>query len=73
MLTPEPQVLHLAAWWGHVELIRALVALGGNVTGLDDSGFTPLHYASMTGRERERERESKRERERERERASERE
>ena len=65
MMTYEPQVLHLAAWWGHVELIRALVALGGNVTGLDDSGFTPLHYASMTGREREKERKREIEGERE--------
>ena len=45
-------LLHLAAWWGHVDMMAALVERGANASGVDGIGFTPLHYAAMTGRER---------------------
>lgn len=41
--------LHVAAIYGHVEVIQFLVSVGGNPDIADQHGWTPLHCASIAG------------------------
>ncbi|XP_028175546.1 oxysterol-binding protein-related protein 1-like [Ostrinia furnacalis] len=43
--------LHLASYFGHVEVVRALLEAGANVDAINDTGDTPLHKACFTGNE----------------------
>ncbi|XP_063824793.1 oxysterol-binding protein-related protein 1-like [Ostrinia nubilalis] len=43
--------LHLASYFGHVEVVRALMEAGANVDAINDTGDTPLHKACFTGNE----------------------
>lgn len=39
--------LHLAAWHGHAETVRALLEMGAIRDRPTRTGFTPLHYVSL--------------------------
>ena len=41
--------LHAASREGHVEVVDLLIRAGGDVNKQNESGFTPLHYASANG------------------------
>jgi ankyrin repeat protein len=41
--------MHVAAWEKHVEAIKLLVTLGGDVNGRDGEGGTPMHVATWEG------------------------
>nr|QLI56440.1 ankyrin repeat protein [Coriandrum sativum] len=41
--------LHVAAIYGHVEVIQFVVSVGGNPDIADQHGWTPLHCASIAG------------------------
>ena len=41
--------LHRAAWEGHADAIKALVAAGASVEAQDDTKRTPLHIAARRG------------------------
>ncbi|KAL8148991.1 protein VAPYRIN-LIKE-like [Apium graveolens] len=41
--------LHVAAIYGHVEVLQFLVSLGSNPDTADHHGWTPLHCASIAG------------------------
>ncbi|KAI9798056.1 MAG: hypothetical protein M1825_005655 [Sarcosagium campestre] len=41
--------LHLAAYHGHAEIIRALLSHGANIEARDEDGMTPLLVASQMG------------------------
>jgi ankyrin repeat protein len=43
----EKTTLHLAAIFGEVEDVRALIESGADVNTADHEGYTPLHLASM--------------------------
>lgn len=40
--------LHAAASWGHAEILRYLVAKGGNINTVDGDGETPLFVVETT-------------------------
>lgn len=42
--------LHLGAEWGHLEVVKVLLAAKVTVDPLDDSGWTPLHLAAWDGK-----------------------
>eukprot|EP01046_Picozoa_sp_COSAG06_P015952 COSAG06_NODE_1039_length_10995_cov_47.088106_11_plen_791_part_00 len=42
-------VLHLAAYWGHVDAVRRLVKQGAPLDLTDDGGCTPLHLSAEKG------------------------
>ena len=42
--------LHIAAYMGHADIIRMLLAYGASVDGEDESLRTPLHHAAAEGR-----------------------
>ena len=42
--------LHWASFRGHVEVVRALLKHGADVTAQNEDGMTPLHWASRKGR-----------------------
>ena len=48
-LAQEPTPLHLAAWQGQTEIIRALLAAGANIETQDEDQRTPLHMAARNG------------------------
>lgn len=37
--------IHLAAWFGHLEILALLIDFGANVNVTNSSGYTPLHVA----------------------------
>jgi ankyrin repeat protein len=41
--------LHHAVIDGHLEIVRSLLAAGGDVTVQDKAGWTPLHFAAQRG------------------------
>jgi len=41
--------LHFAAHFGHVEMVRRLLAAGANAAAVDSHGHTALHYAAHEG------------------------
>ncbi|KAL1816618.1 hypothetical protein ACET3Z_019192 [Daucus carota] len=41
--------LHVAAIYGHVEVLQFLVSLGSDPDAADQNGWTPLHCASIAG------------------------
>ncbi|CAB3241146.1 unnamed protein product [Arctia plantaginis] len=43
--------LHLATYFGHTEVVRALLEAGANVDEVNDTGDTALHKASFIGNE----------------------
>jgi ankyrin repeat protein len=43
------QPLHLAAWWGHTETVRRLLAHGADPISPDAEGKTPLMRAEQRG------------------------
>ena len=42
--------MHLGAEWGHLEVVKVLLAARVTVDPLDDSGWTPLHLAAWDGK-----------------------
>lgn len=42
-------VLHYAAWYGEIAMIRALIQQGANLNAQDNNGFTPLDLALHVG------------------------
>ena len=42
--------LHIAAYFGHLEISRFLIDRGASVDGVDDHLWTPLHFAAKEGR-----------------------
>ena len=44
-----PQPLFNACMWGHVDVVRVLLAAGSNVNRGDSSGNTPLMMATKDG------------------------
>lgn len=44
-LAPHSTALHVAAWLGHHDVVRTLIAAGANVHALDARGRTPLQFA----------------------------
>ena len=42
--------LHIAAYFGHLEISRFLIDQGASVDGVDDQLWTPLHFAAKEGR-----------------------
>ena len=45
-----PLILDRVARSGHLEVVTALIAGGGNVTAADKQGKTPLHSAALSVR-----------------------
>jgi ankyrin repeat protein len=45
----EKERLHRAAQGGDVEEVRYLIANGAPLNTFDEIGFTPLHYAAVSG------------------------
>ncbi|XP_059051271.1 oxysterol-binding protein-related protein 1-like [Achroia grisella] len=43
--------LHLATYFGHVDVVEALLEAGANVDEVNETGDTPLHKASFIGNE----------------------
>ncbi|XP_037867031.2 oxysterol-binding protein-related protein 1 isoform X1 [Bombyx mori] len=43
--------LHLATYFGHVDVVKALIDAGANVDEVNDTGDTALHKASFVGNE----------------------
>uniref|UniRef100_A0A8C5PEM3 Uncharacterized protein n=1 Tax=Leptobrachium leishanense TaxID=445787 RepID=A0A8C5PEM3_9ANUR len=43
--------LHLACYFGHVQVVEDLLKAGADVNVLNDMGDTPLHKAAFTGRQ----------------------
>jgi ankyrin repeat protein len=41
--------LHVAAWFGRVEIVRMLIDAGADVNLQDTDGWAPLHWAAMRG------------------------
>ena len=41
--------LHLAARYGHKEIVEYLVEKGADVNAKDKEGWTPLHFAAQEG------------------------
>jgi len=41
--------LHGACWFGHLEIIRALLYAGADPEAKNEIGYTPLHWACMEG------------------------
>ena len=41
--------MHQAASEGHVQCLKALIEAGGNVTGVDRRGHTPIDLAKLWG------------------------
>lgn len=41
--------IHLAATFGHTEMITVLIGQGANINVTDKTGWTALHYASLKG------------------------
>ena len=39
--------LHLASYYGHVEILESLVRARARVNLADSDGYSPLHYAAM--------------------------
>ncbi|KAJ6223665.1 hypothetical protein RDWZM_002210 [Blomia tropicalis] len=44
--------LHLAAYFGHIEVVESLLNAGAEVDVQNEEGDTPLHRAAYTGRDR---------------------
>ncbi|XP_066917849.1 oxysterol-binding protein-related protein 1-like [Clytia hemisphaerica] len=42
--------LHLAAYFGHIDVVEELLSRGSSVNGINGMGDTPLHRAAFTGR-----------------------
>ncbi|KAM0796420.1 ankyrin repeat-containing domain protein [Usnea florida] len=42
--------LHIAAYFGHLEISRFLIDHGASIDGVDDHFWTPLHFAAKEGR-----------------------
>ena len=49
LLLPPIQPLFNACMWGHVDVVRVLLAAGSNVNRGDSSGNTPLMMATKDG------------------------
>jgi ankyrin repeat protein len=47
---PSGQAISEAITFGHTDVVRALVAAGGDVTGVDSTGINLLHWAAITNR-----------------------
>jgi ankyrin repeat protein len=45
------QALHLAAKGGNREVTEAVLSAGAHVNAVDKDGFTPLHWAAVSGDE----------------------
>jgi N-acyl-D-amino-acid deacylase len=48
--TPSGQAISEAITFGHTDVVRALVAAGGDATGVDGTGINLLHWAAITNR-----------------------
>ena len=42
--------LHIAAWSGHLEIVKILLAAGANVNHVDHDGFSPVNSAAGAGK-----------------------
>ena len=47
-----PLILDCVVEKGHTEIVKALLAAGGNVNAADKRGETPLHWATLSTRAR---------------------
>ena len=47
-----PLILDCVAYYGHTEIVTALIAGGGNVNAADKDGWTPLHFGALSTRAR---------------------
>lgn len=43
--------MHLAAWYGHHRIIQLLLGAGAHIDAQRNGGYTPLHLASLWGKE----------------------
>ena len=41
--------MHIAAYFGHVEIVKLLLERGANPNAKNNIGRTPLHYAAQEG------------------------
>ncbi|MBL8992542.1 MAG: ankyrin repeat domain-containing protein, partial [Spirochaetia bacterium] len=46
----ERSLLHVAAEWGQLEMVRVLIQNGVDVNAVDKAGYTPLMLASQQGK-----------------------
>eukprot|EP00971_Amphidinium_carterae_P042549 836497-Amphidinium_carterae.1 len=46
----ETRLLHVAAWFGHVEPMKYLLDIKIDVDARDEKGWTPLIFAARSGR-----------------------
>ena len=47
-----PLILDCVAYYRHTEIVKALLAAGGNVNAAHKHGETPLHWAALSTRAR---------------------
>jgi ankyrin repeat protein len=43
------RALNWAAWYNHVPVIEQLLAVGAEIDGVNNTGFSPLHHAAEAG------------------------